>query len=120
AQIRFLNAERSLRFGELDVGVPELFIGPLLDVAAQRYRCPRSRWPNHPTALAPSTAVSARRRWSHPRQWRLRSVQQRGRYAPAVARSVAPAPRARAAAYSCRCVARAFVILLRCAARSAR
>ena len=34
-QIRFLNAEDSLGFAELDVGLPQLLVGPVVDVAAK-------------------------------------------------------------------------------------
>src|SRR5262245_20080292 len=35
AQIRFLNPEGGLSFGQLNVGFPQLFAGPVVNVAAQ-------------------------------------------------------------------------------------
>jgi len=35
AQVGFMNAEGSLRFAELDVGLPQLLVSPVVDVAAQ-------------------------------------------------------------------------------------
>ena len=35
AKIRFLNAEGGLGFAELNVGLPQLLIGPVVDIAAQ-------------------------------------------------------------------------------------
>ena len=34
AQIGFLNTKRGLGFRELDVGLPKLFVSPIMDVAA--------------------------------------------------------------------------------------
>lgn len=35
AQVRFVNAEGGLCFAELDVGLPQLLVSPVVDVAAQ-------------------------------------------------------------------------------------
>ena len=34
AEVGFLNAEGGLGFAELNVGLPQLFVGPVVDVAA--------------------------------------------------------------------------------------
>ena len=35
-ELIFLNAERGLGLGELDIGLPELLIGPIVDVRTQK------------------------------------------------------------------------------------
>src|ERR1700740_3530511 len=38
AQIGFLNTEGGLSFGQLNVGLPQLFVAPVVDIAAQDLR----------------------------------------------------------------------------------
>ena len=36
AQVAFVNSERGLRFGQLDVGLPQFFVAPVSDVGSQQ------------------------------------------------------------------------------------
>ncbi len=36
AQVRFVNSERILRFGQLNVSLPQLFLVPVANIAAQQ------------------------------------------------------------------------------------
>ena len=44
-ELIFLNAERGLGLGELDIGLPELLIGPIVDVRTQKIGAFRERGP---------------------------------------------------------------------------
>ncbi len=55
AQVGFVNTESGLRFAELDVGLPQLLVGPVVDITAQDVSALTELGPIRPTESFCST-----------------------------------------------------------------